>query len=61
MFSGVEYLKLVVQAGKVHGAVLIGETEMEETCENLILDQLDISHFGENLLDPDIDIEDFFD
>ena len=58
---GVEYLKLVVQNGKVHGAVLIGDTEMEETVENLILNQLDISRYGENLLNPDIDIEDYFD
>lgn len=59
--KGVEYLKLVVRDGKVHGAVLIGDTEMEETLENLILDQLDISQFGENLLSPDIDIDDYFD
>lgn len=59
--KGVEYLKLVVQDGKLHGAVLIGDTEMEETFENLILNQLDISQYGENLLNPDIDIEDYFD
>lgn len=59
--KGVEYLKLVVRDGKIHGAVLIGDTDMEETFENLILDQLDISRFGENLLSPDIDIEDYFD
>jgi NAD(P)H-nitrite reductase large subunit len=58
---GVEYLKLVVQDGKLHGAVLIGDTEMEETFENLILNQLDISRYGENLLNPDIDIDDYFD
>ena len=59
--KGVEYLKLVVRDGKVQGAVLIGDTDMEETVENLILDQLDISQFGENLLSPDIDVEDYFD
>jgi hypothetical protein len=41
--------------------VLIGDTEMEETFENLILNQLDISRYGENLLNPDIDIDDYFD
>ena len=56
-----EYLKLVVQDGKLHGAVLIGETEMEETIENLILNQLDVSRFGENLLNPDVDIDDYLD
>ena len=59
--KGLEYLKLVVQDGKIHGAVLIGETDMEETVENLILNQLDVSRFGENLLDPDVDIQDYFD
>lgn len=29
--------------------------------ENLILNQLDISDIGEDLLDPNIDIEDYFD
>lgn len=51
----------MVKDGKLHGAVLIGETEMEETFENLILNQLDISQYGENLLNSDIDIDDYFD
>lgn len=34
---------------------------MQETFENLILNQMDLSRFGESLLDPDIDIEDYFD
>ena len=50
-----------MQGGRIHGAVLIGETGMEETFENLILNQLDVSEFGENLLNPGIDIDDFFD
>jgi hypothetical protein len=28
---------------------------------SLILNGLDLSSFGENILDPDIDLEDFFD
>mgnify|MGYP001797190906 FL=1 len=43
------------------GAVLIGDTDMEETFENLILNKLDISRIEDSLLDPDIDIEDYFD
>ena len=58
---GVEYLKVVVRDGRVHGAVLIGDTDMEETIENLILNQLDVSSYGEDLLNPDIDIDDYFD
>ena len=43
------------------GAVLIGDTDMEETFENLILNKLDISRIEDSLLDPDIDIENYFD
>uniref|UniRef100_A0A1B6J7I9 Pyridine nucleotide-disulfide oxidoreductase domain-containing protein 1 n=1 Tax=Homalodisca liturata TaxID=320908 RepID=A0A1B6J7I9_9HEMI len=59
--KGVEYVKLVMKNGRMQGAVLIGETDLEEMCENLILNQLDLTDFGEDLLNPDIDIEDYFD
>ena len=58
---GSEYVKLVIHLGRVVGALLIGETDLEETIENLILNRLDVSHLGIALLDPDIDIEDYFD
>lgn len=47
--------------GRVYGALLIGDTDLEETLENLILNRIDVSAFGENLINPDIDIEDYFD
>jgi NAD(P)H-nitrite reductase large subunit len=43
------------------GAVLIGDTDLEETFENLIMDGIDLSRFGPELLDPEFDVEDFFD
>lgn len=43
------------------GAVLIGEADLEETFENLILNQMDLTAYGEELLNPNIDIEDYFD
>ncbi|XP_067001513.2 pyridine nucleotide-disulfide oxidoreductase domain-containing protein 1 [Anabrus simplex] len=58
---GMEYVKLVMRDGKLEGAVLIGETDLEEMCENLILDQLDLSIYGEDLLNPEIDVDDYFD
>ena len=45
----------------MQGALLVGETDLEETFENLILNQMDLSAFGVDLLDPSIDIEDYFD
>ena len=40
---------------------MIGDTDLEETFENLILSRLDVSRFYEQLLDPDVDVEDYFD
>ena len=59
--KGKEYVKTVMKDGRMHGAILIGDTDLEETFENLILNQMDLSAFGEDLLDPNIDIEDYFD
>jgi len=56
---GQKYLKVVLRGGRMVGAVLIGETDVEEAFENLILNQLDVSVYGEELLSHDI--EDFFD
>ena len=58
---GKEYVKVVLEEGRMQGAVLIGDTDLEETFENLILNQMDLSEYGEDLLNPDIDIEDYFD
>uniref|UniRef100_A0A8C1U383 Pyridine nucleotide-disulfide oxidoreductase domain-containing protein 1 n=1 Tax=Cyprinus carpio TaxID=7962 RepID=A0A8C1U383_CYPCA len=59
--KGQEYVKVVLTGGRMVGAVLIGETDLEETFENLILNQMDLSRYGEELLNPNIDIEDYFD
>lgn len=61
MTPGLEYIKFIMVDGRLQGAMLIGETGLEETSENLILNQLDLSPYGEDLLDPNIDIEDYFD
>ncbi|XP_043964794.1 pyridine nucleotide-disulfide oxidoreductase domain-containing protein 1 isoform X1 [Gambusia affinis] len=59
--KGREYVKVVLSGGRMVGAVLIGETDLEETFENLILNRMDLTPYGEELLNPDIDIEDYFD
>lgn len=51
----------MLQNGRLQGAILIGETDLEETFENLILNQIDLTPFKEHLLEPNIDLEDFFD
>lgn len=56
-----EYIKFILQKGRLQGALLIGETDLEEMCENLILDQIDLTPFGDDILNPDIDIDDYFD
>ncbi|XP_072035637.1 pyridine nucleotide-disulfide oxidoreductase domain-containing protein 1-like isoform X2 [Amphiura filiformis] len=56
-----EFVKVILCNGKMYGAILIGDTDLEETFENLILNGLDLSRYGEDLLDPNIEIEDYFD
>jgi NAD(P)H-nitrite reductase large subunit len=36
-------------------------TLAQETLENLILNETDVTQFGERLLDPELDVEDYFD
>ncbi|KAJ8006896.1 hypothetical protein DPEC_G00111970 [Dallia pectoralis] len=59
--KGLEYVKVVLSGGRMVGAVLIGETNLEETFENLILNQMDLTPYRDELLNPNIDIEDYFD
>lgn len=61
MTHGLEYIKFVLKDNRLQGAILIGDTTLAETCENLILNQLDLSPYGDDILNPDIDIEDYFD
>ena len=56
-----EFVKVVLSNNRLQGAILIGETDLEETFENLILNEMDLTCFKENLLEPGIDIDDFFD
>lgn len=56
-----EMTTVVIHNRRVVGAVLIGDTGLEETFENLILNAIDVSCIGLQLLDPEVDIEDYFD
>ena len=59
--AGEEFIRVILYEGRIEGAVLLGETDLEETFENLILNRLDVSFLGDRLLDPSLDLEDFFD
>lgn len=61
MTPKVEFIKFVLKDHRLQGAILIGDTDLAETCENLILNQLDLSPYGDDILNPDVDIEDYFD
>ena len=54
-----EYIKVITVDNKVAGCILIGETDLDETFENLILSSINVD--GIDLLNPDVDIEDYFD
>lgn len=55
------FVRVLLLRGRMVGTVLIGETELEETFENLILDGLDLSSYGPALLDPNVEIDHMFD
>ncbi|VDO38616.1 unnamed protein product [Haemonchus placei] len=56
-----QFVQCIMFNHRVVGAVLVGETDLEETMENLILNKTDLERIEENFLDPQIDIEDYFD
>jgi hypothetical protein len=43
------------------GAVLLGETDLEEVYEHLLLNQLDVGFLGSALVDGSLDLADYFD
>ena len=55
------FARVLLAKGAMRGAVLVGDVESAETFENLILDGIDLTRFGPTLLDPEIDIDDYFD
>ncbi|KAI0986290.1 hypothetical protein GJ496_000082, partial [Pomphorhynchus laevis] len=60
--EGLEFIKLVIVDGKIRGAVIIGDLEMAETIENLMLSRIDVSPYGDDLLDSElVDLVDYFD
>lgn len=56
-----EFVRVVLKGGRVVGALLVGEISRGEVFENLILDGIDVSNIVEQLVDPEFDIEDYFD
>ena len=55
------FVRVLLLRGRLMGAVLIGKTGLEEAFENLILDGLDLTSIGPELLDPEVDIDAIFD
>ena len=59
--AGETFVRVLLLRGRMQGAVLVGETDLEEAFENLILDQLDLSAYGARILDPDLEVDHHFD
>ena len=55
------FIRVVIQDGKVKGAICIGHTEPSEVLENLIMDGLDVSAYGSDIVSGSLDLEDVFD
>ncbi|EGT56214.1 hypothetical protein CAEBREN_30315 [Caenorhabditis brenneri] len=54
-------VRCVVVNNRIVGALLIGDTEMEETLENLILNKTDLEGIADTFLEPGVDLDDYFD
>jgi hypothetical protein len=54
-------IKLIFDRNRLQGALLLGETDLEETIENLLYSQLNLRHLKRKLLLDNFDLEDFFD
>lgn len=54
-------MRLLLRKDRVEGAVLIGDTDLEEAVEHLILDRLVVGHLMPGLLDPDTELDHVFD
>jgi len=52
-----EFAKIPIQDGQVQGAILIDETDLQETLENLILNVTGVSNL--DLLNPTVNIENY--
>ncbi|GIL42910.1 hypothetical protein Vafri_741 [Volvox africanus] len=59
--SGSTFVRVLMLRGRMLGAVLIGETELEEALENVILDGLDLSAYGPHILDEGFELDHVFD
>ena len=59
--EGSTFVRVLLLRGRLQGAVLIGDTGLEETFENLILDGLDLSQYGPDLVDPEAELDHVFD
>lgn len=59
--DGPTFVRVLLRRGRLEGAVLVGETGLEETFENLILDGLDLGSLGPDLLDPEVELDHIFD
>ncbi|KAL7746464.1 Pyridine nucleotide-disulfide oxidoreductase domain-containing protein 1 [Sorochytrium milnesiophthora] len=53
-----EYVKVIKdKENKLRGAMLIGETDLEEMFENLIISESDVSFFEDVVMKPDIELD----
>ena len=56
-----DYIEYILADDIVIGATLIGETDLEEVVQHLILSKIPVTQFKNELLEPTLDLEDYFD
>lgn len=56
-----EYIKFFFYDKYLYGAILVGETELEDCVENLILNEMDISYMYDYIMNPEFNLADYYD
>jgi len=59
--TSLQYIRVILCKNRLMGAVLLGETDLEEVYEHLLLNQLDVGFLGSALVDGSLDLADYFD
>ena len=59
--GGGAFARVLLVRGRLVGAVLLGDLERAEALENLILNGLDVGALAAELLDAEVDLDDYFD
>lgn len=56
-----EYIKFFFFDSFLYGAILVGDTELEDCVENLILNHIKVDYMFDYIMHPEFNLADYFD